>query len=196
VRLDLGDASAAFLLEAARGEAMVAMPLPTEARGWQALPRVRVWTTWPLGLFRAWSWLHPAQSVLVWPRPEAGGPPPGGHADDERRQRLHRGEDPAALRDYRRGDPLRHVAWKASARHHDLLVKDFEEPEARRDWQLDWRQLGRMEHERRIARLARWLGEAQAQDRRCSLWLPDERIEAGSGPAHYARCMDALAKLP
>jgi uncharacterized protein (DUF58 family) len=196
VRLDLGEASVAFAVDPARGDTGVAVPLPTEARGWQPLPRLRVWTTWPLGLFRAWSWLHPEQSVLVWPRPEAGGPAPAGHADDQRRQRLHHGDDPATLRDYRRGDPIRHVAWKASARHHDLLVKDFEEPETRRDWQLDWRQLGRMEHERRIARLARWLDEAQAQGRRYSLWLPGEDIGAGSGPAHYMRCMDALARLP
>lgn len=196
VRLDAGDVRTAFAVDAARGETAVTLSLSTEHRGWQTLPRLRVWTTWPLGLFRAWSWLHPEQAVLVWPRPEAGGPPPGGHAEDEQRQRLHHGDDPATLRDYRRGDPIRHVAWKASARHHDLLVKDFEEPETRRDWQLDWRQLGRMENERRIARLARWLGEAQAQGRRYSLWLPGEPIETGSGPSHYERCMDALARLP
>jgi uncharacterized protein (DUF58 family) len=53
-----------------------------------------------------------------------------------------------------------------------------------------------MEHERRIARLARWLDEALAQGRRYSLWLPGEDIGAGSGQAHYMRCMDALARLP
>jgi uncharacterized protein (DUF58 family) len=196
VRLDAGDLRTAFAVDAALGETDVSLSLPTEHRGWQTLPRLRVWTTWPLGLFRAWSWLRPEQAVLVWPRPEADGPPPGGHAEDEQRQRLHHGDDPATLRDYRRGDPIRHVAWKASARHHDLLVKDFEEPEIRRDWQLDWRQLGRLEHERRIARLARWLGEAQAQGRRYSLWLPGEPIETGSGPSHYERCMNALARLP
>jgi uncharacterized protein (DUF58 family) len=196
LRLDLGDACVAFAVDVSHDSRTVTVSLPTEVRGWLSLPRLRIWSTWPLGLFRAWSWLHPEQAVLVWPRPEAGGPPPGGHADDARRQRLHHGEDPATLRDYRRGDPIRHVAWKASARHHDLLVKDFEEPETRRDWQLDWRRMGSLEHERRIARLARWLGEAQAQGRRYSLWLPGESVEAGSGSAHYARCMDALARLP
>lgn len=196
LRLDLDALSLAFGVDVAHGRRGITVDLPTKARGWQPLPRVRVWTTWPLGLFRAWSWLHPEQSVLVWPRPEAGGPPPDGEDADARHPRLHQGEDPATLRDYRRGDPIRHVAWKASARHHELLVKDFEEPQRHRDWQLDWRRLGAMDHERRIARLARWVGEAQAQGRRCSLWLPSESIETGSGPQHYARCMDALARLP
>jgi hypothetical protein len=29
-----------------------------------------------------------------------------------------------------------------------------------------------------------------------SLWLPGEEIGHGSGPAHYVRCMNALARLP
>ena len=175
----------------------VSLPLPTEYRGWQPLPRVQVWTTWPFGLFRAWSWLHPDTQVLVWPRPEAIGPKPQAPSDDEAQQRqLRRGDDLAALRDYHVGDPMRHIAWKVSARHHVLLVKEFEEPEGTQDWRLDWRALPHLDNETRIARLARWISEAEAAGRRSSLWLPDEVIPAGRGRSHYERCMSALAKLP
>ena len=57
---------------------------------------------------------------------------PQAPADDARHMRLHRGDDLAALRDYRAGDPQRHIAWKASARHDNLMVKDFEQPQAGR----------------------------------------------------------------
>lgn len=195
IRLDAGPARQAFAIDA-QGKASLSLSLPTEWRGWLPLPRIRVWTTWPLGLFRAWSWLYPQQSVLVWPRAELSGPPPALPDEEQWRQRLHRGDDLASLRDYRSGDPLRHVAWKASARHHDLLVKDFEQPEAQQEWRLDWRLLRGLDNEARIARLARWVGEAQAQRRRYSLWLPGETIGTDGGPAHYARCMSALAQLP
>jgi uncharacterized protein (DUF58 family) len=195
IRVDLGHACQAFAIDAS-GKAAVTLPLATSRRGWQPLPRLRVWTSWPLGLFRAWSWLHPEQSVLVWPRPEHDGPPPRRPADEGLAPRLHHGEDLAALRDYRSGDPRRHIAWKASARLGQLLSKDFEHPESRPEWRLDWRELDGMEHEARIARLARWLGEAHAHGRRHSLWLPGQVIEVGSGAAHYARCMSALAALP
>jgi uncharacterized protein (DUF58 family) len=91
---------------------------------------------------------------------------------------------------------MRHIAWKASARHENLLVKDYEQPEAMREWRLDWRHLRGLDIEARIARLARWLGEALAQGRQWSLWLPSEAIGIGGGPSHYARCMSALALLP
>lgn len=195
VRLDLADDSIAFAVHA-NDVTRVSLRLPTHRRGWQPLPRLRLWTSWPLGMFRAWSWLHPDQSVLVWPRPEPAGPAPQAIADDARHMQLHRGEELAALRDYRAGDPQRHVAWKASARHDDLLVKDFEQPRSQPQWRLDWRHMHGLEAEARIARLARWLNEAQAQRTSYSLWLPGNDIGSGSGPQHYARCMDALAGLP
>ncbi|PWK85361.1 DUF58 domain-containing protein [Fulvimonas soli] len=194
VSLDRDPAAAAFAVPAGRAE--VTLRIATQRRGWQALPRLRVWSTWPLGLFRAWSWLHPQQQVLVWPRPEVSGPAPAAPDGTRQRPRLHHGDDLATLRDYRGGDPLRHVAWKASARHHGLLVKDFEQPQVLQEWRLDWRELPGLDPEARIARLARWLGEARARGLRWSLWLPGDPIGTGSGQAHYARCMSALALLP
>ncbi|OOG42392.1 hypothetical protein B0E52_10110 [Rhodanobacter sp. C06] len=193
VRLDCASESLAFALQ---GTTELRLRLATTRRGWLALPRLRIWSSWPLGLFRAWSWLHPQQSVLVWPRPEAAGPPPVLPGDARERLRPQPGEELAALRDYRRGDAPRHIAWKASARHHDLLVKDFDRPEPRETWRLEWDALRALDREARIARLARWLGDAEAQGRRYSLQLPHERIDIGSGPAHYARCMSTLAVLP
>jgi uncharacterized protein (DUF58 family) len=195
IRLDLANAFTAFAIDA-NGSAAVKLTLPTEARGWLPLPRIRLWTTWPLGLFRAWSWLHPDQSVLVWPRQELSGPPPRAPAEDARHMRLYRGDELAALRDYRAGDPQRHIAWKASAHHDNLLVKDFEQPQSRPQWQLDWRQLAGMDSESRIARLARWIAEAQSERRSYSLWVPGTDIAASSGPLHYAYCMSTLAQLP
>ncbi|SFE13202.1 Uncharacterized conserved protein, DUF58 family, contains vWF domain [Dyella marensis] len=195
IRVELDGQTHAFAIPVHETLA-VEVPLPTEHRGWQPLPRIQLWTSWPLGLFRAWSWLYPEMSVLVWPRPEAAGPPPRSPTDDPIHQRLHHGDDLAALRDYRAGDPQRRIAWKASARHEGLLVKDFEQPRPRLEWRLDWRDLRHLDSESRIARLARWLGEAEARGVPSSLWLPGEEIAHGAGPAHYARCMNALAKLP
>lgn len=193
VRLDCAGATSACTVD---GTTEWHLALPTARRGWLALPRLRIWSTWPLGLFRAWSWLHPDRAVLVWPRAEAAGPPPQ-QSDASRAQRVAKpGEELAALRDYRAGDALRHIAWKASAHHRDLLVKEFDRPQPRETWRLDWDALRMLDRESRIARLARWIGEAEAQGYRYSLHLPGHAIEAGSGAAHYARCMSALAVLP
>lgn len=179
-----------------RTETWVSLHLATSQRGWHPVPRIKLWSNWPVGLFHAWSWIHPDHAVLVWPRPELAGPPPVLQGEHDLRRRLHQGEDIAALRDYRSGDPQRHIAWKHSARHEHLLVKDFEQPEAREEWHLDWRALPSLSPEARIARLARWLGEAEAVGRPTALWLPGEDIALGHGRSHYVHCMNALARLP
>ncbi|HEX7815883.1 DUF58 domain-containing protein [Dyella sp.] len=196
IQIDMQGAQDAVALRP-NENAQITLPLATLERGWQELPRIKVWTTWPFGLFRAWSWLYPQERVLVWPRPEIFGPPPNMPSDNEEiRQQWRRGDDLSALRDYRPGDPIRHIAWKVSARHHSLLVKEFEQPEGKQDWTLDWRTLEHLDNETRIARLARWLGEAETMGRHSSLWLPEEDIPAGRGRSHYERCMNALARLP
>jgi uncharacterized protein (DUF58 family) len=194
IRLDLARHTVAF----APGPAItqVKLVMPTEQRGWQPLPRMRLWSPWPLGFYRARSWLRPEQAILVWPRAEAAGPAPYAPADDARHMRLHRGDELAALRDYRAGDPQRHIAWKASARRGSLLVRDFEQPQSQPQWQLDWRQLGGLDNEARVARLARWVNEAKSRRCNYSLWLPGNDIASDNGPLHYVRCMNALACLP
>ena len=53
----------------------VELRLPTQRRGWLVLPRLELATVQPLGLARAWSYVWPNQSVLVYPAPEAQAPP-------------------------------------------------------------------------------------------------------------------------
>jgi uncharacterized protein (DUF58 family) len=195
VRLDVGGREFVFVVPAGSATT-VEFELPTEFRGWQTLPRMRVHSRWPLGLFRVWSWLHPDRSVLVYPRPEALGPKPFEPRGDTDRGRPRPGDEPASLREYRPGDPRRQIAWKLSARHHSLLVKDLEQPAPQEDWRLDWDGMHGLDDESRIARLARWIDEARETGRRWSLRLPDGYFDVAQGDEHYHRCMTALALRP
>ncbi|MGN6478838.1 DUF58 domain-containing protein [Luteibacter sp.] len=178
------------------GHATMEFALDAEHRGWLPLPRMRIHTRWPLGLFRAWSWIHPDSTVLVYPMPEAMGPSPFEPQGDADRGRPRIGDELAALRDYRPGDPRRHIAWKLSARHHGLLVKDMEQPSLQEDWRLDWDSVRGLDDESRISRLARWIDEAHESGRRWSLKLPDAYFDVAHGDEHYHRCMTALALRP
>ncbi|KJV36936.1 DUF58 domain-containing protein [Luteibacter yeojuensis] len=195
VRLDIGGAEHVVTVPPG-GSATVEFELEGEHRGWLPLPRTRVHTRWPLGLFRAWSWVHPDAAVLIYPLPEASGPAPFAPEGDADRGRPRAGDELAALRDYRPGDPRRQIAWKLSARHHGLLVKDMEQPAPKEDWRLDWDSVHGLDSESRIARLARWIDEARDDGRRWSLRLPDAFFDVAQGDEHYHRCMTALALRP
>jgi len=174
----------------------VELRLPTRVRGWMPLPRIRVYTTWPFGLFRAWSWLHPQHAILVYPAPEAAGPQARGQDANPHRRDLRDGDELAGLRDYRAGDPIKHIAWKLSARHRELMVRELDRPAAQDARVLDWTRLTGLDPEQRIARLARWVSEAHAEGLPWTLRLPDAVLGPASGSEHYHRCMSALALLP
>jgi uncharacterized protein (DUF58 family) len=177
-------------------EAEAILELPTHRRGWMELGRMRLSTLWPLGLARAWSWLRPDTRLLVYPAPEPTAPPlPEALGDgDSPRTRAH-GEQPHHLRDYRRGDMPRQIAWKASARADKLLVREYESAVAR-DLAIEWSSVTSLGHEQKISRLTRWVIEAERSGSRYSLGLPTQRIPPGRGPEHRHLCLRALALLP
>ncbi|MCZ8114503.1 DUF58 domain-containing protein [Silanimonas sp.] len=178
-------------------DAEIELTIPTTRRGLMDLGRLRLSTTRPLGLARAWSWWRPQQRVLVYPALERNGPPlPGAASDGARQPRAQRsGEDTHHLRDYRNGDSPRQIAWKASARLDRLMVREYEAGVAR-DVMLDWQSLRQLPHEQRIARLARWVVEAEREGRRFRLQIPGTTLGPARGPEHRHACLRALALLP
>lgn len=172
---------------------IVEFALPGEARGWFQPEPVRISTTWPFGLFFAWSWLHSDARVLVYPRAETPPQPLPRAPEDGRISGADPGdEDLRTLREYQRGDPLRLVAWKASARTGELLVRQLEAPQAR-ETVLDYRRIEGLDVERRLSRLTRWVLEAERSGTRYRLVLPDAALGPDLGPAHRLRALKALA---
>jgi len=173
------------------------LQLATTRRGWLEIGRLRLSTTQPLGLVRAWSWFWPDIPLLVYPQPETDGPPLPLGEGHPTRTRLHlQGEEMHQLRRYRPGDTRHAIAWKHSARRDSLLVREYEQPTGA-DVRLDWRALAGLPYERRIARLARWVDEAEREGRRYRLNLPGQpMLGPARGAQHRHECLRALALLP
>jgi uncharacterized protein (DUF58 family) len=190
----LGRAATLSLVDGA-GEAVIA--LPTTTRGWLDIGRLRISTTRPLGLARAWAYAWPDTPPLVYPAPERNPPPLPPGAGDSAQSRLHpAGDDVHHLRPWRRGDSRRAVAWKASAKRDTLLVREYEQTLGA-DIVLDWRALASLPYEARIRRLAGWVDQAERESRRYRLELPGQPpIGPAHGPSHRHACLRALALLP
>lgn len=195
LRLELGSITAMFQVPAGTG-ARVELDPVAERRGWWRPGRACIWTDYPLGLFRIWSWIHPDVEFLVWPRPEAAPPPlPVAANRGTGVARRGSGDEYAGLRDYRATDAPRLIAWKASARHDALLVRETEHA-LDDDLVLDYARLSGLDHEARIARLAAWVLAAETERRSYRLRLPEETIGPALGTPHRDACLRALALSP
>jgi hypothetical protein len=105
--LRCGEAESRIDLEAGTSTD-IALEVPTERRGWMPIGSLRVGTTWPLGLVRAWSVLRPGLSCLVYPAPEPQPPhlPEAGTETPQGALSRHNGDDDfAGLRPHRFAAP-------------------------------------------------------------------------------------------
>ena len=175
--------------------ASLGIAIPAPRRGWLQPGRLTLFTQFPLGLYHAWSYVHPAVNVLVYPRPAPEGLAlPLAESVTGQGQSLGAGHDDfAGLRTYHAGDPPRHIAWKAAARGQGLLTKQFSGEAAREVW-LEWEHLPpRMQIEEKLSCLTRWVLDAHAQALSYGLRLPGVEVAMGSGDFQRSRCLEALA---
>src|SRR5438876_7501288 len=143
----------------AGGLAEVVLAVPAARRGWLPLGRVMLETRFPLGLFRAWSYVEPESRCLVYPRPEASALPPLAPSDQQGGVRAHAQgtDDFSGLRDYQPSDSPRHVAWKSVARSDLMLTKQFAGEAVAELWLSLADTPATLNLERRLSRLAGWV---------------------------------------
>ncbi len=179
----------------ARQAVIALVAIPTFNRGVLRPGRLTLFTTFPLGLCRAWAYANLDMQCLVYPRPETPdvelpSPEPREGSGMEYGSGQ---EDFSGLRSYHPGDPPRHIAWKAAARDQTLHIKQFSGSAAAELW-LDWRQLPDMfGTEARLSRLTRWVLDAHAAGLSFGLRLPSVTLPPAPGDAQRERCLEALA---
>ncbi len=174
--------------------ARAALRRPAERRGLLPLGRCTLSTLFPLGLFRAWSYLDLDSHCLVYPRPAGTRPlPAGGETLGWKAHSDHPGdEDFAGFRAYHPGDSPRHIYWKGVAREQGVPLKQFAASQGESVW-LDWEALAGLGVEARLSQLCRWALDAHAEQRPFGLRLPGERLVPGRGEEHLRRVLRTLA---
>lgn len=169
----------------------------TERRGWISPGRVRLETTYPLGLIKAWSIFLPDTAGLVYPTPERDPPPlpEAGPSPTQGAERDHGDDDFAGLKTHQISDSPKHVAWKVVARDGPMLTKRFAGASGGQ-CELDWYALPPgLDVETRLSRLTAWILAAQSAGRPFGLNLPGARIPPALGENHAHHCLKHLALL-
>lgn len=173
----------------------VVLELPATRRGRMPIDFFALQTRFPLGLLYTWSRLiRLEQSCLIYPHPAPSESLPLATVGEDLKEQGAgaRGDDFVGLRQFRSGDSLKHVHWKALARGQGMHTKQFGGGSGEDLW-LDWSMTSEKNVEARLSRLCRWLIDAEEFGLSYGLRLPDLEIKPGSGAIHQGACLQALA---
>lgn len=168
-----------------------------KARGWCIPERILIKTYFPLGLVRAWSWIHLDMKALVYPNPVVGLNLPLAQLNESDGDVISREnpEDFYGLSHYQPGMPIARIAWKPYARGAGLHLKDYVGYQSQDIW-LDWHALSGLDTELRLSQLCYWVLELSKMSNQYGLRLPHKTFAQGTGEAHKHMLLRALALYP
>jgi uncharacterized protein (DUF58 family) len=173
------------------------LPVLTHVRGILPLERIMIYTYFPLGLFRAWTYINIDQDCIVYPKPAGTLTLPFTHIENSSGSygTNDGADDFSGFRNYQPGDSIRKIAWKTFAREQGLLIKKFS-GNAINEVILQWDDVLNLNTiEERLSQLCRWIVEADKKNVVYSLQLPSHTIETGIGLAHQHHCLESLARF-
>ncbi|MEY4642653.1 MAG: hypothetical protein RLZZ227_2647 [Pseudomonadota bacterium] len=175
-------------------EVRVSLFAPALRRGRLSPGRLLIDTTFPFGTCRAWSHVDLDFTFLVYPRPVEC------DIDWLLASQLQSGnttitrgnDDFHSLREYQRGDSLKHVAWKVLARGQGMYTKEYSSNVDSRIW-LRWDMFPDIGTEERLSRLCYCVLKLDTAGLDYGLELPGVKMLPAKGGLHYARVLETLA---
>lgn len=178
----------------AHSQTQITLHSATYKRGWQEAGTLTISSTYPLGLFRAWSPLRFNLKVLIYPKPANTEIPfPESPAYQSEQCASSKGNDDFfGLQSYQPGDAIKHIHWKSYAKGLGVFSKQYDGESSAQIW-LDYMQTPGHGIEERLSQLCRWLIDAEQAGISYGFSIPGLKLEPANGQYHYQQCLEALA---
>lgn len=159
------------------------------ARGKLSYPTIQLYSVYPFGLVRAWTYLYLQE--FAWIAPKAIQ-----HTPENKHNRHN--EEPdldefRELRNYQLGDSLQAVSWKQAARGQGLYVKVFEQYQ-NQQLEIDYTQMPGTSHEEKLSLMMGLVEQCEQQQCAYALYLPQAELAAAYGEQQLQQAKQLLAQ--
>lgn len=161
-------------------------------RGDHPVDGLKITTAFPFGILKTIRHFVSAQHLMVFPGVEPAAPS-WPVAWERGSKRGREGEEAIGLKDYEKGDSLRSVDWKASARTRNLVVRQFETLEPQSIF-FTWSQVESLGVEKGLKRLTAWVLKAHQMGWAYGLEVGGQSLAPSRSQQHLEACLAALAR--
>ncbi|WP_133129331.1 hypothetical protein [Legionella yabuuchiae] len=172
------------------------IPLATYSRGVFKIPPIKIYSYYPLGIFKVWSYLYYDMSYYVYPAAKHPGfwpvsmneesllDNPIQHPGDDNLYELQLVESPWVQ--------ASRIAWKISARSKEWYLKKMTNP-AGEYWLFSLEDLHETDLETNLQYLSYWIQTAEQLKQPYALELHGKRSDFAFGEEHKQACLRTLA---
>ena len=173
-----------------RLEQQLTIELLAERRGLFTLPTIKIYSTYPFGLVRAWSYFYLKKELWIAPKAtyfqnEYQSAADTGLSDmDEYRE----------LRSFQAGDALQWISWKQAAQGQGLYVKQFEEQHDLNIIHIEYEKMPSSEHEEKLSLMMGLVERCEQLQVQYTLSIKNLKIEQGNGRLHKHQAQLLLAQ--
>ena len=162
----------------------------TSQRGAFQIPPIQIYSVYPFGLVRAWTYLYVQQPA--WVAPQASW-----HSVENKQQQQNFEPDLdefRELRSFQTGDSLHAVSWKQAARGQGLYVKVFEQYEDLKKLEIHYHYMPAQSHEEKLSLMMGLVEQAEQNHDQYALYLPNAELASGTGALHFSEAKRLLAQ--
>lgn len=176
----------------------IELKLPTLQRGYLSCEPINISSQFPIGIFFCWTKQFISEErCLIYPQPlNLIDFPEQGSQDgkEEVNNNVKSGaEDFAGMKSYQEGDRLRDIHWPSLAKTNKLVSVQYES-HSNSSVNLSWFALpSSLSTEDKLSQLCFWLINAEQNEQRYQLEMPNNTLEYDNGMTHYHNCLRILA---
>lgn len=161
-----------------------------QQRGEFYLAPIKLYSIYPLGLVRTWTYFY--YQNVIWVAPKI--------TQFQQENKIQQADftldvdEFRELRNFQLGDNYQSVSWKHVALNQGLFVKVFEQMQNRQNIHINYEQMPSASHEEKLSLMMGLVEQCYQQQTAYSLHLPQQQLEYHHGYQHYIQAQKLLAQ--
>lgn len=174
----------------AEKQQIVELKLMLNRRGAFQIPAIQIYSTYPLGLVRAWTYIYLTETY--WVAPKAKALALNFHHSSNTGEPDY--DEFKELRNFKLGDSLQSISWKQASRGQGLFVKQFEDLVDAHAVHIDYAKMPSADHEEKLSFMMELVDQCEYALTPYSIILPHAQTENSVGSQHYSHIKMLLAQ--
>ncbi|MDY0362050.1 MAG: DUF58 domain-containing protein [Desulforegulaceae bacterium] len=174
--------------------------LMSKRRGIYNSPVFNLSSSYPYGIFKAWTYIRSDQKQIVYPAPSNNSisVPELKSLMEEKgkiKESLNKDDEFKGLKEYEKGDSIKRISWKSYSKGLGLFTKDFGEQKGFDEIMIFFDKIKIKDTEKKLSLICKTILELELMGLKYGLEIENIKLLPNKGKEHQKKCLEILAEF-